>query len=102
MVALSLIHISLGIFRVKETSLPPALAKPNDDLLFALTMTGLVLMAALDSANVGFVHFDRSKQHRLFRRRHCCPDPVAEIPSRLIGALVPVSYTHLDVYKRQD
>ena len=42
-------------------------------------------MAALDSAHIGFVHFDSSVHHRLFRRRHCRPDPMAQIPRRLVA-----------------
>lgn len=76
---------ALGIVRMKEAGFTPTLAKANDDLLFAIRVSGLVLMAALDSTDVGFIPFDRAVQHRLFRRCHCRPDAVTEIPCRLVA-----------------
>jgi len=87
-------HIVLDVLRqrptfrivgMKEAGFAAALPESNHDLLFALGMPWLVLMAALDSADIGFIHLDRSIKHRLFRRRHCRANPMAEIPRRLVA-----------------
>ena len=76
---------ALRVLRMKESSLAASLTDADDDLLRAVGMTRLVLMALVLAADVSFVYFHCSVQHPLFSRRHCCPNPVAEVPGRLIG-----------------
>ena len=82
---------------MEKTSLTAALAEADNDLLLALRMPRLVLMAALDSANVGFIHFDCTVQHCFFRRSHCRPNTVAQIPCRLVGTFVEAPNRSLEL-----
>ena len=53
---------------------------------------------------VGCDEFEHQRMHKLINRRNLQPPPdnvIAEVPGR-VGNVTAVSYTHLDVYKRQE
>jgi 20S proteasome alpha/beta subunit len=79
---------ALYVVGMKESNISAALPKSDHDLLCALAVPSLVLMAVLDSADECFIHFNRAIEHRLFRRCHCGTNTMAEIPCRLVTALV--------------
>lgn len=76
----------LCILSAKESEIAVALLDP--DYAFFVISTALELSAFPFSADIGFIHLDRAVEHRLFRRRHCRPNPMAQIPRRLVRALV--------------
>jgi len=78
-----------SFFRVlgpEESEVAVALLDSNDT--FFVISTALELSAFALPANIGFIHLDGSVEHRLFRRRHCRTNPMAQIPCRLVGTFV--------------
>lgn len=71
---------------VNHLHVSAALTKADDYLLLAHRMTGLVLMAALDSADVCLVHFHFAKEVRGPFVLHRLADAVRHVPRRPIGA----------------
>jgi len=69
---------------MEESEVAVALADSDDNFLFSL---GYFLASPNDlSADIGFIHLDRSIEHLLFYFHHCCADAMAEIPRRLVAA----------------
>jgi len=74
------------ILGVEETNITAALSNTNHDF-FVISST-LEFFSAMLPANIGFVHLDRTVQHRGIYFFHGCTNSVTEIPRRLIGAFM--------------
>jgi hypothetical protein len=73
---------ALNIVNVEESQIAAALPDSEHDVF---VRPASALSAALDSANIGFVQFDRACQGRAFCRRHCEADAMAQVPRRLVA-----------------
>ncbi len=76
---------ALGIFCMEKSCIAAALTNADNDLLGAKRMTGLVLMALMLPADVGFVHFDGAIQHGALYFFHRGTNAVTEIPCRFVA-----------------
>jgi hypothetical protein len=74
----------LGIFGMKEAEIAVPLANAYDNI-FVVHATDSTL-AAIFSADTGFVHFDSAVEHRFVGSSHCSTDSVAEIPCGFVSA----------------
>lgn len=74
----------LGIFGVEEAEIAVAFADTNNDVLVVHAADST--LAAIDSADVGFVHFDSTVEHRFIGGGHCSADSMAEIPCCFVSA----------------
>jgi hypothetical protein len=71
---------------MEETEIATALTDADYD--FFVCRAASTADTALFSADIGFVHFNRSVQHRFVSGGHSLADTVTEIPCGLIRALV--------------
>src|SRR5208283_3161613 len=76
----------LGIFGMEESKFTVALANTND--AFLVVSPTHPLASVLDSAHIGFVHFDSTIQHAAVCLSHSSTNAMEQIPRRFVGALV--------------
>src|SRR6185312_5622684 len=75
----------LCILSMEESEIAATLTNANHNLLCALPKSWFALMSALDSADVGFIYFDRTIQQWLVNFFHRRTNAMAEIPCGLIA-----------------
>jgi len=77
---------TLGIFGMEETEIATAL--PNSDYDLLVGSASSFAARAVNSTDVGFVHFDSTVQHRPLDLGHRSTYAMAEIPCGLVRTLV--------------
>jgi hypothetical protein len=71
---------------VEKSKIAIALADTNDNLFVSSTLSAPILAdTAQFAAYIGFIHLNRSVEHRLTCLFHCCADAMAEVPRRLVA-----------------
>jgi len=78
----------LHVLSLEESKFAATLFDADNGNLIALAVGDTprtATMTLLATADKGFVHFERSIHHRLFRRRHRRTDAMAEIPCCLVA-----------------
>ena len=76
---------ALGILGMEETEFSAALPNADDYLLGGFAESRFVLVTTLNAANIGFVNFDSTIQHRAIYFLHGRTDAMAEVPSGFVA-----------------
>lgn len=75
-------RVRFGVLDMVEPNLAAALPDADYDFFIrAAPGTSTVL----DTADIGFIHFDRAVEHLLVHFDHCCANPMAEIPCSFVA-----------------
>lgn len=72
------------IFGVEEPQFSATLTDSEND--FFVIESGLLALEPILAADIGFVHFDFTVEHRPLRFDHCGPDTVTKVPRRLVAS----------------
>ena len=75
--------LGLHVFSMEETEFATTLTDADYD--FFVVEPRAYPVSLIHSADEGFVHFDFSVEHSLFRLNHCGADSVAEVPCGLVA-----------------